>query len=275
MKIKYIVIAVLFTAFGIFLYGNITASSSGMTGKTRKNGNTEGCTCHGASPNTQVNVNILGPSSVKFNDTATFTVRIKGGPLLAAGVDIAAGKGNLILSPLESFLQRVSVGSWFELTHTSPKAPSPDTVKFTFRYIAPSTAGVIDTIFSTGNSVNLASGTGGDAWNFGGFKVINITTTSVREINELVSSYNLSQNFPNPFNPSTSIRYGITNTGFVSMKVYDAAGREVADLVNSYQNPGSYEVNFSAGDYKLSSGVYYYRLTSGNFSEVKKMILTK
>ncbi|MCU0372959.1 MAG: T9SS type A sorting domain-containing protein, partial [Ignavibacteria bacterium] len=166
-------------------------------------------------------------------------------------------------------------GSWFELTHVSPKTPSNDTVRYTFRYIAPSNAGSVDTIFANGNSVNLSGTTSGDQWNFAGFKVINITTTSVREINELVSSYNLSQNFPNPFNPSTSIRYGITKSGFVSMKVYDASGREVADLVNKYQNPGSYEVNFAAGDYNLSSGVYYYRLTSGDFSEVKKMILTK
>jgi hypothetical protein len=246
-----------------------------MTGKTQKNGNTVGCTCHGASPNSGVSVIVTGPSSVRFNDTATFIVKIKGGPLSAAGVDISAGKGNVILSPLETSLQRVSVGSWFELTHTSPKAPSNDTVRFTFRYIAPSTVGAVDTIFATGNSVNLSGTTSGDQWNFGGFKVINVSATSVREINELVSSYNLSQNFPNPFNPSTSIRYGITKAGFVSMKVYDASGREVADLVNKYQNPGSYEVNFAAGDYKLSSGVYYYRLTAGDFSEVKKMILTK
>ncbi|MCI0473999.1 MAG: hypothetical protein L0Y76_10505, partial [Ignavibacteria bacterium] len=129
MKMKYAVIAVLFTAFGIFLFGNIIASSTGMTGKTRKNGNTEGCICHGPSPSSTVNVNVLGPSSVRFNDTATFTVRISGGPLAAAGTDISAGRGNVILSPLETSLQRVNVGSWFELTHVSPKTPTNDTVR--------------------------------------------------------------------------------------------------------------------------------------------------
>jgi hypothetical protein len=275
MRMKYTVTAVLLVVFGIFLFENIIAHSNGMTLKTRKNGNSEGCTCHGASPTTSVSVTVWGPPSVKFNDTATYVVKISGGPLLAAGVDISAGRGNVILSPSETFLQRVNVGSWFELTHTSPKAPSPDTARFTFRYIAPSNAGSVDTIFATGNSVNLSGTSSGDQWNFGVFKIINVTATSVRELNEVVTSYNLAQNFPNPFNPTTNIRYGITKAGFVSMKVYDAAGREVADLVNRYQNPGSYEVNFSAGDYKLSSGVYYYRLTAGDFSEVKKMILTK
>jgi hypothetical protein len=275
MKMKYALIAVIIAVFGLFLYSSIKAHSAGMTLKTRKNGNTEGCSCHSLSPTPSVNVTVTGPSSVKFNDTATFVVKIAGGPLAAAGTDISAGRGNVILSPLETFLQRLNVGSWFELTHISPKAPSNDTVRFTFRYIAPSNAGSVDTIFATGNSVNLSGTNSGDQWNFAGFKVINITTTAVIELNELVSSYNLSQNFPNPFNPTTHIRYGITKAGFVSMKVYDASGRETAELVNKYQNPGSYEVNFSAGDYGLSSGVYYYRLSTGDFSEVKKMILTK
>ena len=85
--------------------------------------------------------------------------------------------------------------------------------------------------------------------------------------------FSLNQNFPNPFNPSTMIEYTIANAGFVKMKVYDVLGKEVATLVNQKQNPGSYNVLFDAS--KLSSGVYFYKIESGNFTQVRKMILVK
>ncbi len=85
--------------------------------------------------------------------------------------------------------------------------------------------------------------------------------------------YSLSQNYPNPFNPVTSIKYQIPESGFTTLKVYDILGNEVASLVNEKREAGSYEVNFS-GD-GLSSGVYYYKLSSGSFSDTKKMMLVK
>ncbi len=86
-------------------------------------------------------------------------------------------------------------------------------------------------------------------------------------------SYSLTQNFPNPFNPSTMIQYSIADAQKVELKIYDLLGREVQTLVNDVQNPGSYNVMFNAQN--LSSGIYFYRLTAGNFSEVKKMTLVK
>lgn len=86
-------------------------------------------------------------------------------------------------------------------------------------------------------------------------------------------SYSLTQNFPNPFNPSTMIQYTIADAQKVELKIYDLLGREVQTLVNDVQNPGSYNVMFNAQN--LSSGIYFYRLTAGNFSEVKKMTLIK
>ncbi|MBS1516986.1 MAG: T9SS type A sorting domain-containing protein [Bacteroidetes bacterium] len=91
--------------------------------------------------------------------------------------------------------------------------------------------------------------------------------------NDIPDSYKLSQNYPNPFNPSTNIRYNIAAGGDVSLKVFDMLGNEVAVLVNEKQNAGSYEVKFSAGS--LSSGIYFYKLQTGNFTEAKKMILIK
>lgn len=85
--------------------------------------------------------------------------------------------------------------------------------------------------------------------------------------------FSLNQNYPNPFNPSTMIEYSIANAGLVQLKVYDVLGREVATLVNQNQNPGSYNVLFNASN--LSSGVYFYKIESGSFTQVKRMILVK
>lgn len=86
-------------------------------------------------------------------------------------------------------------------------------------------------------------------------------------------SYNLMQNYPNPFNPSTTIEYSIPSGSFVSLKIYDMAGKEVSTLVSKQQELGTYIVDWNASN--LSSGVYFYRLNAGNFTETKKMILAK
>jgi Secretion system C-terminal sorting domain len=86
-------------------------------------------------------------------------------------------------------------------------------------------------------------------------------------------SFVLYQNYPNPFNPSTRIKYEIPTSSFVSLKVYDILGREIMTLVNKEQLPGNYEVDFNGGN--LPSGVYLYRLTYGNLTQTKKMILEK
>jgi hypothetical protein len=86
-------------------------------------------------------------------------------------------------------------------------------------------------------------------------------------------SYSLSQNYPNPFNPTTTISYSIKENDLVQLKVYDILGREVAVLVNEDQKSGSYQITFNASN--LPSGIYFYKLTSGNFTETKKLILLK
>ncbi|MDA3860088.1 MAG: T9SS type A sorting domain-containing protein [Melioribacteraceae bacterium] len=88
----------------------------------------------------------------------------------------------------------------------------------------------------------------------------------------------LNQNYPNPFNPSTTIKYSIPlivngKSQLVTLKIYDILGREVATLVNKEQQPGNYEVVFNAK--KLSSGTYFYRLSSSDFSKTIKIILLK
>jgi len=87
------------------------------------------------------------------------------------------------------------------------------------------------------------------------------------------SSYSLFQNYPNPFNPKTVISYQLAVNSFAKLKVYDILGNEIATLVNEKQNAGSYSVSFDGSN--LSSGMYYYKLESGSFTETKKMILIK
>jgi len=87
------------------------------------------------------------------------------------------------------------------------------------------------------------------------------------------TEYSLAQNQPNPFNPTTTIKYSLSEQQFVSLKIFDILGKEVATLVNENKPAGNYEVNFDASN--LSSGVYFYQLRAGNFTEMKKMILIK
>jgi hypothetical protein len=85
--------------------------------------------------------------------------------------------------------------------------------------------------------------------------------------------FSLDQNYPNPFNPSTSITYEVGKAGFVSVKVYDLLGREVATLVNQFKEAGSYPATWNAANF--GSGVYFYKMQSGSFTATKKMILMK
>ncbi len=90
---------------------------------------------------------------------------------------------------------------------------------------------------------------------------------------DIPTDFVLEQNYPNPFNPTSVIQFSIAETGFVSLKIYDVLGNEIADLLHGNMQAGSHTVTFNAGD--LPSGIYFYQLTSGSFSETKKMNLLK
>ena len=99
-------------------------------------------------------------------------------------------------------------------------------------------------------------------------------TTDVGEENsEIPSLYELYQNYPNPFNPQTRIKFQIPTSNFITLKVYDVLGREVATLVNEVKHPGSYEVTWDASG--LASGVYFYQLKAGDFVDAKKLVLMR
>ncbi len=110
--------------------------------------------------------------------------------------------------------------------------------------------------------------------------IIKTSTGGISGINpissEIPSQFSLSQNYPNPFNPSTKIKFQIPASGTVAqtyLYVYDMLGREVSELVNQKLQPGTYEVEWDASDYP--SGVYFYKLSNGEFVETKKMVLLK
>jgi len=97
--------------------------------------------------------------------------------------------------------------------------------------------------------------------------------TGVEPVAELPTTYRLFQNYPNPFNPKTNFRFWIVDFGFVSLKVFDVLGREVATLVNEKKAPGEYTVSWDASG--QPGGVYLYRLNSDKFVDMRKMLLVK
>ncbi|MDR3666053.1 MAG: T9SS type A sorting domain-containing protein [Ignavibacteriaceae bacterium] len=98
-------------------------------------------------------------------------------------------------------------------------------------------------------------------------------TVNSRANNLIPQTYELHQNFPNPFNPETTIRYQIPKPGMVTLKVYDILGREVATLVNENKIEGSYDFTFNAS--RFASGVYIYQIRVNDYVSSKKMILLK
>lgn len=96
---------------------------------------------------------------------------------------------------------------------------------------------------------------------------------SIKQLSEVVTGFELNQNYPNPFNPATKIGFAIPKADYVDLRVYDILGREVKVLLSQQLNIGEYEIEFDAKN--LASGMYYYRLQSGDNVSVKKMTLVK
>ena len=104
-------------------------------------------------------------------------------------------------------------------------------------------------------------------------KNMGLVTSVEINVKQAPKGFYLLDNYPNPFNPTTKIEYLVPETSMMTLKVFDSLGREVSTLVDEIKSPGKYEVNFDGSD--LTSGVYMYVLTAGNYSQIKKMILLK
>jgi len=100
-----------------------------------------------------------------------------------------------------------------------------------------------------------------------------ITSVKSVSVSTIPDQFHIYQNYPNPFNPSTKIKFDISEPGFTSLKVFDVLGLQITELVNSYLQAGSYEIDFNASG--IPSGVYFYKLSLKNYSETKKMLLLR
>ena len=139
----------------------------------------------------------------------------------------------------------------------------------TWTEVNDSTFGQISLTSMVATGKYLFAGTQSGAWRI----PISDIITSVDNRPQLPTGFSLSQNFPNPFNPTTVISYHISAISNVTLKVYDVLGREIATLVDEKQFAGSHAVKFNAAN--LPTGVYFYRLSTGNFTSTKKALLLK
>ncbi len=112
-----------------------------------------------------------------------------------------------------------------------------------------------------------------DPFSIPGLKTEIEAVTNIEDEFTAPENFYLSQNYPNPFNPATNIEFRIVEGGFVSLKIYDVLGNEIATLINESKPAGTYEVNWNAD--KFSSGVYFYKVSVGEIVETKKMLLVK
>jgi len=140
---------------------------------------------------------------------------------------------------------------------------------------------IVDTAYSIANDITCDNNGNifvtGDLYGAAVTRIQNFAYSSSVGINqvsaETPAGFSLFQNFPNPFNPTTIIKFEIPKASFVKLAVYDIAGREAAMLVNNNLIAGKYEYSFEGSS--LSGGVYFYRLITESFSSTKKMVLVK
>jgi hypothetical protein len=128
----------------------------------------------------------------------------------------------------------------------------------------------LESVFFIDQNTGWAVGSGGKI-----LKTSNggVTFIEDRDKSIVPQTFLLNQNFPNPFNPSTKINYSVPHTIFLTLKIFDILGREVAILINEEKHAGRYELEFDGAN--LPSGVYFYQLQAGDFVETKKMVLLR
>ncbi len=258
-KVLPLVFVFIFASF--FVASIVYSYSGGVASCTQKPGSSRnGCTCHQSSSNSAVITTVTGPATLSPGQvgTYTFSVSRSSGTFSTGGIDIAVSSGTLGIGTSTGI--KILSGEVVQSTKFSSATTK------TFTLTAPSTPGSI-TIYCVG-----AGGSNPPAWNHGANFTVNVVS-GISHIEETVTSYSLSQNFPNPFNPTTTISFGIPKSGLVNISVYDISGKLVTELVNSELSAGKYNTAWDASS--IASGVYYYKIQAGDFIEVKKMSLIK
>jgi len=273
MKVNYI-IAFLFLSFvTVVIIANINETD--LIGCTELNGDPPGCVCHTFERDTSVIVWVEGPDTLHIGETGFYTMYLTGGPAEAGGYNVAGRFGQMELVDTFSYQNALALN---ELTQafSLPFPTIEDTIFWNFGYTASDSSAEWDTIYSCAISLVWDSIPDPlDRWNFGPKFPVKILDplTAISENEGDINGFTLFQNYPNPFNPTTTIRYEITDMSYVSLIIYDVLGKEVALLVNEDKPEGFYDVEFNGKD--LPSGIYFYRLQAGNFTQTKKMLLLK
>lgn len=256
---------IIFFASAIVLYGDI----DGRTGRTLKT-STSGCSCHG-SINTGVTVTITGPDTVNTGQTQQYTLTVTNAGKVGMGLDIATRLGTLGIVGNNT---HISNG---EITHNANITMTNGTASINFNYTAPA-AGGTDTLWAVGLAGNGQSNSGGDAWNHAVSKRIIVRSTVGIEPNVSPADYKISENYPNPFNPSTSIDISLAKQTDVNIKIYDISGAEIYTLANRSMNAGDHTFTWNAvtnSGGNANSGIYFMKINIGGNTTTKKMILVK
>lgn len=256
---------IIFFASAIVLYGDI----DGRTGRTLKT-STSGCSCHG-SINTGVTVTITGPDTVNTGQTQQYTLTVTNAGKVGMGLDIATRLGTLGIVGNNT---HISNG---EITHNANITMTNGTASVNFNYTAPA-AGGTDTLWAVGLAGNGQSNSGGDAWNNALSKRIIVRSTVGIEPNISPAEFSISDNYPNPFNPSTSIDISLAKQTDVNIKIYDISGAEIYTLANRTMNAGDHTITWNAvtnSGGNANSGIYFMKINIGGNTTTKKMILVK
>ncbi|NOS85073.1 MAG: T9SS type A sorting domain-containing protein [Ignavibacteria bacterium] len=256
---------IIFFASSVFLFGD----EDGRTGRTLKT-STSGCSCHG-SINTGVTVTITGPDTVNTGQTQQYTLAVTNAGKTGMGLDIATRLGVL---GVVSNTTHLASG---ELTHNANIPMTNGTATINFNYTAPGTGGT-DTLWAVGIGTNNQSNTGGDAWNNAVSKRIIVRSTVGIEPNISPAEYKISENYPNPFNPSTSIDISLAKQTDVNIRIYDISGAEIYTLANRTMNSGDHTFTWNAitnSGSNVNSGIYLMKINVGGNTTTKKMILVK
>lgn len=246
---------------------------TGIVGLTEKDG-AMGCICHNFERTDSVSVWIEGPDSLVLGSSAEFKLFLTGGPAIKGGFNIAALSGKLF--SIDTLTQRmVYVQGDTQLTHTQPLNFDQDTIFWRFVYEAPDSE-IVDTIYSVANSVNGDVNPGdADKWNFGRKFTVTVYDSPISVNDKFIADeFELYQNYPNPFNPSTLISWRSPKAGWQTIKLYDLMGREIETIADNYYDAGFNSKLYIANS-SLTSGVYFIKLTIGNQSQVKKIVLMK
>ncbi len=264
---KKTIYTLLILGFGIITYMNLVAFDTGIVGLTKKNGMDIGCVCHDFRPSPNVTVTVTGPSDVFVNDTVTYILKLTGGPDIAGGCDISTSLGELLISSNDTSLRRQEPfsGSGFELTHRYPKLFTGDTLEFVFKYVAPSTPNVTDTIFAASNSVDNDFSSDNDLWNYSEDFLISVLDKPLPvELSSFTSSVS-GRNAELSWSTSSELN----NSGF-EIERFEINSQNLSDWIKIGFVKGNGTVT-SAKDYSftdtgLNTGKYSYRLKQLDFN---------